>query len=223
MDLRAQLALNLGALMLGGSIVMVRRYGLDVREAWALRKPPNIAWLAVIIGAPAGMIVAQGVFVLSSHVLPVPSEALETFSESLTPDIPAWQLYPLLTLAPGVCEEIFFRGMLLHGLRKRLGPVALCLVVGLVFGLFHVALFRLIPTGFIGVMLAAVTLLTGSIFPAMLWHAGNNLCAVLVGEAGYAASDTPGWLYAVASVVLAAAFWLLWKYRSPYPDLRRAE
>lgn len=221
-DLRVQLLFNLVLLMLGASIVMVRVYGLDVREAWALRKPPPIAWLAVLIGAPAGLIVAQGAFELSSLVLPVPAAALESFSEALSPEIPAWQLYLMLTLLPGVCEEILFRGMLLHGLRKQLGPVALCVVVGLVFGLFHVALFRLIPTGLIGIMLAAVTLLSGSIFPAMLWHALNNLLGVMAGELGLAATDTPMWLYAVASVVLGLAFALLWRFRSVYPDLRGA-
>lgn len=220
-DLRLQLAVNLLGLFLGGSLLMIRAYRLPVRETLALRRPPPAAWLALLPGVPGGLIAAVAVFRLASLVLPAPESVLRAFEESFTPEgVPLWQLLPLMTVLPGIAEEIAFRGVLLHGLHRRLGPVALVLVVGAVFGLFHVTLFRLVPTAFLGVVLAAVTVLTGSIFPAMAWHALHNASAVLAGRLGYSLTALPAEVNAAGAVLLAVAFGLLWRHRRPYPGLR---
>ena len=61
-DIRLQLLVNLGVLFLGGSFLMIRRYRLHLREALALRAPRPAVWLAVLVGAPAGLVAATGVF-----------------------------------------------------------------------------------------------------------------------------------------------------------------
>ena len=58
------------------------------------------------------------------------------------------------------------------------------------FGVFHVSFFRLLPTAFLGVLLALATLWSGSIFPSMLWHAVNNGLAAFAFED---AETLPGW------------------------------
>jgi hypothetical protein len=127
-----------------------------------------------------------------------------------------------LAVLPGICEELAFRGVLLYGLSKRLRPVALSLAVGLVFGFFHVSLFRLIPTAYLGVVLSAVTILSGSIFPAMLWHTLNNATALVPAYLGWIDADMSmePWMYAVAVAGLAVAFWILWRTRQPWRGLR---
>lgn len=85
-------------------------------------------------------------------------------------------------------------------------------VSALVFGVFHVSLFRIIPTGFLGVVLALVVLRTGSIFPAMLWHFLNNFLATVPVEQGWisleATQGVPVAWYG-AALVGAAVSWLL--------------
>lgn len=102
----------------------------------------------------------------------------------LPAEVPLWELLLLVAVLPGICEEITFRGVLLHGLRRRLRSVALCLVVRGIFALFHLSLVRLLPTFLIGIVLAALTLVTGSLYPAVLWHALSNAFAILAEEAG---------------------------------------
>jgi membrane protease YdiL (CAAX protease family) len=95
----------------------------------------------------------------------------------------------------------------------------LVIVVGLVFGFFHMAVFRLAPTAFLGMVLACVTLLTGSIYPAMLWHALNNASA-LISDTQSALIHLDSSQYLAGPVLLACSFWILWKNRTPYPGLR---
>ncbi|MGD2067277.1 MAG: ABC transporter permease subunit [Gemmatimonadota bacterium] len=217
LDIRGQLALNLVVLFFGGSLLMLRRYRLPVREALSLRPVPLAVWPAVLIGAPSALVVGVGLAnLVNAYVFPVPDQVLEAFSESLVGDeLPLWQMVLFLCVMPGIFEEIAFRGLLLHGLRRYLKPVALCLAVGVVFGMFHVSLFRIVPTAYLGAVLAAVVLLSGSIYPAMLWHALNNALGIVPAELGWIEPDAalPGWSYPVGVVGLAIAFALVWVHR----------
>ncbi len=220
-DIRVQLLVNLLGLFFGATVLMIRRYRLDVREALALRPVKPVVWLAVILAAPAGMVAGVGVFRLANLFVPVPTRVLESFGQEILPTgIPLWQTVALLSILPGIFEEMTFRGMLLHGLRARLHPAALAVVVGLVFGLFHVALFRIAPTAFLGVMLASITLLTGSIFPAMLWHALNNAMGLLLSQVNMPLDRAEWGVYAAGAAILVAAFWIVYRNRTPYPGLR---
>ena len=225
LGVRGQIAVNLVFVFLGGSLLMIRRYGLDPRAAFALRPVHPAVWLAVLIGAPAGSIVGLGLAgLVNTYLFPVPQNVLEAFGEALLGDeMPLWQLVLFLSVTPGILEELAFRGVLLHGLRKKLGPVGICLAVGAIFGLFHISLFRLLPTAYLGAIFAAVVLLTGSIFPAMLWHFANNAVVLVPAHMGWIAEDPqiPWWGYALGFVGLLVAFWIIWSVRTPYPDLKK--
>lgn len=222
-DIRAQLFVNLVVIFLGASLLIIWKYKLPTREVFSLRLPRPIVWPAIIAAAPCGVLAGTGLFMLLDKVIPVPPEIVESFSSQVAPaSMSPLQIVFFLAVLPGVVEELTFRGVLLHALHKRMRPWALALVVGLVFGIFHVALFRLAPTALLGILLAAVTLLTGSIFPAMLWHALSNSLALLAGLNGYPVSDlAPEW-FAVGALGLIAVFIILWRNRTPYPGLRFA-
>jgi membrane protease YdiL (CAAX protease family) len=181
-----------------------------------------MVWLGVLFAVPGGFITALGIFQLANHLLPAPSGLAESFGESIFPkNIPFWQMLVFMTVLPGIFEELTFRGMLLHALHRRLRPAALVLVVGVVFGIYHVALFRFVPTACLGVMFAVVTLLTGSIYPAMLWHALSNALGLLAYKLQIPESGLDPVCYFAAGGMLAAAFWIFWRNRTPYPGLKK--
>ncbi len=220
--LRPQIFFNLIGLFLGGSLLMIWRYELPIREVLALRPVKPVVWLAVILGAPACHLAMITVAKISAMLFPVPERMLEGFSNLLMPaELPFWEVLLLVSVLPGICEEIAFRGVLLHALRQRFRPLALCLIVGVVFGMFHISLIRLLPTAVLGVVMAALTLVTGSIFPAMVWHALNNATAIASGYAGLPLTELEPWAYAAAWLVFGLVSFLLWRHRSVYPGLRR--
>lgn len=225
MGIRGQVVVNLVVIFLGGSLYVMRRYGLDPVETLQLHRPHWRAWPAALVGAPSFLVLAEGLGKLvDRYLFPVPDSMIEAFSESLT-GLPLWQMVLFIAVAPGILEEIAFRGVLFSGLRKSLGkPWAAVVVSGLVFGFFHVSLFRILPTALLGVVLAFVVLRTGSIFPAMLWHFLNNFLALVPQELGWLPLDPaegvpPSW-YAVAFIG-AGVSWLLLKERPGQrpPDL----
>lgn len=223
LGLREQVLVNLFGIFFVGSLILVRAYRLDPVEAFALRAPPPAAWPAVLIGAPGALVTGIGLANAFQRLVPVPEETIRALGEFLGGGgLPIWQLVLVAAVVPGICEELAFRGVLLHGLSRRLRPVPLALTVGLIFGAFHVTLWRIPPTAYIGVILASVVLLTGSIYPAMLWHALNNATAILPVELGWITPDyrLPLWVYPLGVSALAASFALLWANRRPYPGPR---
>lgn len=219
-DMRVTALVSVGVVFLAFPLLVIRKFRLDPVEALALRMPRPGVWLGVALGAPAGLVAANAFFGLMDRVLPVPRELVENFGQVLMPEgIPAWQIILLLSVVPGITEELTFRGVLLHGLRRRFGPVGLALAVGLVFGFFHFQIFRIPATALLGVGLTVVTLLTGSIFPAIVWHTLNNALGISL---AYAEVEPFGesWLWTAGSIVLlAVAFWIIWSNRTPYPDV----
>jgi len=221
-DVRVMVLFHVGLVFTAFPLLVVRHFRLDPVEALSLRLPHPAAWLAVLIGAPCGLVVAQAFFRLASLVLPVPTEALESFGQGLLPEgVPGWQIILLFSLVPGIAEELTFRGVLLHGLRRRFSPVVLALVVGLVFGFFHFQLFRIPVTALLGVLLTVVTMASGSVYPAMLWHTLNNGLAVWLGLRAETADGTApeaaflesGAAVAIALAGLAFALTLLFRIR----------
>jgi len=220
-DVRVQAFINLVVLFFGASGLMLRRYRLNVRETLALRAPNPVVWAAVLLAVPAGLLAASGLARLSSFFIPVSSKMLKEFDQAIIPSgTSTAELLFFLAVLPAIFEEITFRGLLLNGLSRRMHPALVALVVGLIFGIFHVALFRFVPTAFLGVLLATVTLLTGSIFPAMLWHGLSNATSVVVYHFGLPLEDLDPLPYFLGTGLLAVALWIIYRHRTPYPGLR---
>ncbi len=91
-------------------------------------------------------------------------------------------------VAPAVCEELLCRGTLLSGLKRSLGPGAAAVVSAFLFAALHLNPYRFLPQFALGIALAALTLRTRSIGPAILLHAGHNAAVLLIERRGYGTS-----------------------------------
>src|SRR5262249_47630169 len=209
---RAQLLFNEFVIFAGTGLLMLGIYGLNVREALSLRSVKWPVWIAVIIAAPVGNLMGIALFKMLNTVIPVSSQALEQMDQAILPHgVPIWEMYIFIGLIPGVIEELAFRGLLLHGLRRRVPVVLLPLVIGVIFGLFHFSLFRIGPTAFLGVLLTIVALLTGSVFPGMVLHILNNSFALWASNHNWPLGSLSTWHYAAATVIFALAMWIIYR------------
>jgi sodium transport system permease protein len=213
-SLQRQIIFNEIFLMLGASILIVRLYRLDLRETLSLRSVKPVVWLAILCAIPTANSAAVAVFRLANIFVPVSEDLLRSTSESLIPaGMPQWELFLFLAVIPALCEEIAFRGILLSGLRHRFRPVTVAITVGLVFGLFHMTLFRIAPTAVLGVILTAIAILTGSIFPGMLLHMGNNAWGVWAGLHDFDANSFGPWHSAAMLAIFALSMWIIYRNR----------
>jgi membrane protease YdiL (CAAX protease family) len=82
-------------------------------------------------------------------------------------------------LLASVAEEIFFRGYLLRAYEK-LGSLPAVILVGLLFGIFHLSLHSLVSTAFLGIIMGYLVFRTDSVLAGIVAHFTNNLLAFLI-------------------------------------------
>ncbi len=80
--------------------------------------------------------------------------------------------FDFLSLTAGICEEIIYRGALLSVLSLLVGTWLAVLISSVVFGLGHIYQggTGFLRTATVGLVLAVLTVLSGSIYPAILVH-----------------------------------------------------
>ena len=90
----------------------------------------------------------------------------------------------LIVIAAPFAEEIFFRGFIFGGLRRRFSFLAAAVLSGLIFGLFHftgLSSIGVVPQlALLGFALAWLYEKTGSIYPPIAVHALNNALAFAI-------------------------------------------
>ena len=84
----------------------------------------------------------------------------------------------IIVLAPVICEEPLFRGLVFTSLYAHRGPRWALGGSALIFAVSHFNPWQLIPLFLFGVFLGALVYWTHSIYPAMLAHAVNNLASM---------------------------------------------
>jgi sodium transport system permease protein len=214
---RRQLLFNEVVVMVGATFLMLWLYRLNPKEALSLRPVKPIVWLAVLFAIPSGNLTALGIFQLVNMVIPAPQQLLERFAQDVIPKgMPQWQLLLYIAVLPAICEELAFRGMLLSALRRKFRPAALIVVIGVIFGLFHMTLYRIAPTAALGMILTAIAMMTGSVFPGMLLHAGNNALSVLTGNL-YSPDVVRWWHFLAAFTIFGLSIWIIYRNRTPLP------
>ena len=112
------------------------------------------------------------------------------FPDTMEPTTTSLWLNVLSTaVVPALVVEMIFRGYFLGALRPHGDGIAV-VVSAAVFGLFHGNVLQ-IPFAFLlGLVFGYVVVQTGSIWPAVLIHFGNNLMSVLL---EYGAERYPEW------------------------------
>ena len=210
--------------MLGLAVLLARLTGRRTAGMIALRPPPRPAWAgALLIGVSAWAAVA----LLSDWILPVPKEVIEHLRKALLADHQRSLLLNLLLVAvtPAICEEALFRGVVLRGLATRLPPASAIIITGVLFGTFHLDVWRFLPTALLGVLLSWVALASGSLVPSMIIHFCNNAILVILSAArvderlGALGRAAGAGVFVVAVVVASAGVYLVRRGgRTPRPE-----
>lgn len=134
-----------------------------------------------------------GVFEAQYVVVKPPLEYLQQFQglhETLRPHRPLGWVFSILAIAvaPAVCEEILFRGLLTPVLQKVAGASVAIVVSAALFGAIHVdglrdgtSVYYRVPFAFIlGMLLARLRIDSRSLWPSMIAHATLNATTFLV-------------------------------------------
>lgn len=174
-NIMASLVITQIFLILCPALVFLRYTRSPIRATLSLKRPPARFVLAGFALGFTTVVLSMLILTVQTKFLPYSEEyAKQMQLMVMPPGRPLWQIILVAALMPAICEEIFFRGVLLGILRKNLPKQKLIIVIGILFGIFHMSMFRILPTGLLGILLAYLTLASGSIFPSMCLHFMHN-------------------------------------------------
>ena len=106
----------------------------------------------------------------------------DNYSDILFPGLAVVFTFQAVVVVTPVVEEMFFRGFVFSGLVSRLGVGRAMVASAVVFSLFHspVGVWVLIPIFVTGLLLAWLYQRTGSLWPSIVAHAGQNALALAI-------------------------------------------
>lgn len=190
---------------------VLRLFKRKPNEVLRLKLPKLKEVLIVPFIAVSAAILVSLISQVINSIFPFPPEYLENLSKLFKLDAPLWQMLLIIAVAPGICEEILFRGFMIR-FYERYGVTVAIIASALLFAIFHLDPFRFLPVLLLGILLGYLTLRSGSIVNSMLSHAVNNSLALLMVTFAESAwlkpfvsgkEDLQYWLALPAALVLA--------------------
>lgn len=182
-ELALALPAVLVALLLAKNMPELHRF--EAVSPWALLK--TVVLGLAFWGLSLGVFEAQYIFVKP------PLEYLQQFQglhETLRPHRALGWVFSIaaIAVAPAICEEILFRGLLTPVFRRAAGATVAIVASSALFGAIHIdsmrdgaAVYYRVPFAFfLGILLAKLRLDTGSLWPSMIAHATLNATTFLV-------------------------------------------
>lgn len=144
-----------------------------------------------------------------------------------------------MLLIGGLTEEPGWRGFALPVLRASHGPLVASIILGLMWGIWHIPIYSLpglgnpLPAGNLVVFILTTPLLTilftllaeksgDSVWMAMLFHAWNNTVSGMSSLMGVHENDQLRFLNLVVLILMVAPIVGLWLRRSQNPVLESA-
>ena len=178
-DMSIELMLIIGELMFIAPIwwFALHKYGVGWKDL-GFRKF-NTGTLAVGFG-----------LLIASYVLTILYAAIivALFDSQLQPGLEPvaeemafpWLLIVLAVIVAPVVEELFFRGFVFAGFRRKYGWQKAALISSALFAVGHLQPFALVPLFMIGYIFAYLYHRSGSIWPGILLHFMVNLWGIIV-------------------------------------------
>jgi len=176
-DLGVGLMLTEALIFLVAPWAFARYRKCDLGKTFRLILPPARSLLPCFLILVGTEMALFGVLLIHDKLLPFPPELVKAMEEGMRSIYREHSLVGgliLIAILPGLCEEFTFRGLVLSGFLNGNKPWTAIIGSALLFALFHLNAYRIIPTFMIGLAAGFAVWSTGSIFVGMLFHALHN-------------------------------------------------
>jgi uncharacterized protein len=188
-----RLATALGELLLifVPTLILVRAATWSPAEYLRLRRPGWKVILVPLVGIFSLEQMLQ-VYLVFQDKIPFPDalqKDLQNFKElidqlykqlagSSTPG-EFWIVVLVVGLVPAIAEEFLFRGLVQRSLERSFTPLGSALFTGVLFGLYHLNPFTLVPLAVLGAYLGFVAMRANSLWVSVATHFYNNFFACI--------------------------------------------
>jgi membrane protease YdiL (CAAX protease family) len=155
-------------------LVGFRKTKRKFNEVFKFNKVSSFLWIAIIVFMTGFVIVTSETDNLLNYILPMP-EMFRSVFETLM----AEQIFIIAIISVGIipafAEELFFRGLILDGLKNNYSKRKAIIISALLFGIIHLNPWQFYGGFIIGLISAWICIETNSILLSIYIHFFNNV------------------------------------------------
>lgn len=181
--LQTWVAVHLLALGIGAVVWFLgARLAVSPARALGLTRPKTSPGMSALLALAALAVSILATFAYGFFVDRLGLEFLrppEIDGATIFPGIGILLTLQALAVVTPVSEELLFRGFALRGMLRSVGPGPAVVATALVFSVLHLKPEVMIPIFFTGLALGWLHVKTGSLWPCIAAHAGQNALALL--------------------------------------------
>lgn len=150
-----------------------------LKEVFPLSLPSLRELGGVVLLTATGLLLSIAATHISLILLPQSFEEVTALYDFLYTEhaLPAMVL--VIALLPAVCEEALQRGAILSHLRSLKRDWLIILIMGILFGLFHMSALRFLSTAILGALISYLMVKKNNLILPMLMHLLNNSVSVM--------------------------------------------
>ena len=169
------------AVMLGAVLIFSKVTHLGVLKHAGLNRFPNIFQILLLAAMSVTCIYAgNNISTLFVSLLAKTGMRISLIEPRMDNAVNIIFSVTCIGMMPAFCEELFIRQGMLSGLRRNYPPYKAILISALFFSLMHTNAAQSLHQFFLGATLAAVVVISRSIWSGIIFHFFNNLYILLV-------------------------------------------
>ncbi len=167
-------------MLLAMAIVAALVFRQKLREVFPMKLPKLREVFGVLVFWMGGFVVSIMVSSCQTMLFPEEMAAMSGGLSSVVSSKGMLLGILIVSFMPAICEEAVHRGFILHTFKDVKKPWVVVLSMGIIFGVFHMDLYRFLPTAILGACMTWVMLKTDNMLMPALFHGTNNLVPVLI-------------------------------------------
>jgi membrane protease YdiL (CAAX protease family) len=182
----------------------------DLKEVFPFKKPLLRQIFGVFIIWIGCYFIVILITLVTGYLFPEGLAKVSNTLQNTFTSIPMWTAFFIIAIMPAICEEALHRGFILSSLASIKNKWIIVLYMGIIFGIFHLDLYRFLPTAILGMAMSYIMIETKNMFLPILFHFINNALSTLVSfttkpQASPTGVNSQAMLYAIASYLIIGA------------------
>lgn len=182
----------------------------DLKEIFPVKKPLLRQIFGVLIMWIGSYFVVILITLVTGYLFPEGLAKVSNTIQNTFTSIPMWAAFFIIAVMPAICEEALHRGFILSSLASIKNKWTIVLCMGVIFGIFHLDLYRFLPTAVLGMAMSYIMIETKNMLLPMLFHFINNALSTVASfttkpQASSTGVNSQAMLYAIAAYLIIGA------------------
>ncbi|HIV24195.1 MAG TPA: CPBP family intramembrane metalloprotease [Candidatus Scatomonas pullistercoris] len=162
-------------MFLAASLLFVYFRKEDFKKVFPLQMPSILALGGTAVLWLGSFLSVTVVNLILAYFFPAGVYGESGATTAVIQSIPWAVSFLIVAVLPAVCEEALHRGVIQYGAQNSIrSPWLLVLLMGVLFGCFHLSLWKFLPTAMLGAMMSYILLKTENMIYSCFFHFLHN-------------------------------------------------